>query len=148
MSDDNLLCADSWPGTIHSVLIFGGPAKDEQDSKQTSTQMYILVAWSLDNQPVKVEVILEKPSETVSGFLSVTAKMLTDLLLRGCSVEDIEQQYRGYRFEPSGFTSNRDIRTTTSPVDYLVRWLLLARNSRLETKNLAGISSQERTVSI
>lgn len=133
----------TWEGTHHTVRITHVSDGEGLESLQIhETQMYMLVAWQQD-LPVSVTILLEKPHPTVGGFLAVVSEMLTDSLIRGVSVEELQERFRGYRFEPSGATSNPAIPRTTSPVDYVVRWLLNAKMARFDSKNLASISKSE-----
>jgi ribonucleoside-diphosphate reductase alpha chain len=53
-----------------------------------------------------------------------TIGVLTSLVLQyGVPVEVLADKFRSTRFEPAGWTGNREIGDASSVIDYVFRWL-------------------------
>jgi ribonucleoside-diphosphate reductase alpha chain len=72
-----------------------------------------------------VEVFLPsaKSGSTVQGLLSALAVTLSTALQHGVPLAALTRRLRGMTFEPAGFTDNPEIRSATSVVDYIARYL-------------------------
>jgi ribonucleoside-diphosphate reductase alpha chain len=76
-----------------------------------------------DGRLGEVFLKLDQQGSTISGFCDCWSIAISLLLQRGSPLSEIVGKYKGQRFEPSGFTNYKPIPMTTSPVDFVVRWL-------------------------
>ncbi len=67
--------------------------------------------------------MIAKEGSTVSGLMDTIATMVSISLQNGIPLEQLVSKFRGQKFEPSGFTSNPDIKIATSITDYIFRYL-------------------------
>ena len=84
---------------------------------------YLTVGLYEDGRPGEIFVNVAKEGSTASGFMDAWATMVSVALQYGVPLSVIIGKSKGHRFEPSGFTTNKDIPTCTSLVDYIVTWL-------------------------
>lgn len=84
---------------------------------------YLTVGLYDDGQPGEVFIKVSKQGSTVSGLMDTIAQLTSIALQYGVPLETLVAKLRGARFEPSGMTNHRDLRTATSLVDYIVRYL-------------------------
>lgn len=83
----------------------------------------------------EIFITISKEGSTLSGLLDCLATMTSISLQRGVPLKDIVEKMSYQKFEPSGFTENKDIRIATSIVDYIFRYLgirFLSKNDQLE----------------
>jgi ribonucleoside-diphosphate reductase alpha chain len=66
-----------------------------------------------------------KEGSTVQGLLDGFAAMWSIARQHGADFDSVARKFAGKRFEPCGHTENPEIPTTTSLIDYVVRWLAL-----------------------
>ena len=66
---------------------------------------------------------MAKEGSTVSGLMDTIAKMTSLALQYGVPLEKLVDQFSHTRFEPSGFTNNREIPIAKSVTDYVFRYL-------------------------
>jgi ribonucleoside-diphosphate reductase alpha chain len=85
---------------------------------------YIIVGlFENGGAPGEVFLKMAKQGSTLAGLLD-TVGILTSLCLQyGVPIRDLARKFEYMRFEPSGWTPNRDIKEATSIVDYIFRWL-------------------------
>lgn len=84
---------------------------------------YLIVGVFPNGDPRDVFVVGNKVGSATRGYLDTIGILISSLLRAGVSIKEITPKLSGIRFEPSGFTSNPDIRVSTSIVDYVGRWL-------------------------
>lgn len=84
---------------------------------------YITVGLFPDNSPGEVFISVSKQGTTLSGLADGFATLLSLALQYGVPLEDLVRKFSYMRFEPMGYTTNPDIRVSTSIIDYLFRWL-------------------------
>jgi len=84
---------------------------------------YITVGLYEDGRPGEIFVVMAKQGSTLAGFVDSFATSVSIALQYGVPLEVFVRKFKHTRFEPCGFTSNPDIRSTTSVVDYIVKWL-------------------------
>jgi len=86
-------------------------------------EFYVTVGLYDDGKPGEMFLTMAKQGSTVSGLCD-TIGVLTSLLLQyGVPLSVLSTKLRDSRFEPSGFTTNKDIPLAKSIVDYIFRWL-------------------------
>ncbi len=80
--------------------------------------------WGIDPSglPQEVFITASKQGSTVDGLLDALAILISISLQSGVPLADIIDKMRGTRFEPSGLTSNPDIPTASSLLDYFARY--------------------------
>jgi ribonucleoside-diphosphate reductase alpha chain len=84
---------------------------------------YVTVGLYDDGSPGEVFVTISKEGSTIRGLMDSVAVLTSLALQYGVPVEDLARKFEGTRFEPYGFTNNPDLRSATSLVDYIFRWL-------------------------
>lgn len=73
----------------------------------------------------EVFIELSKSGSFVSGITDAFATLLSISLQSGVKLEAIADKFIGARFEPDGVTTNPDIPSATSIIDYIFRYLVL-----------------------
>lgn len=76
-----------------------------------------------DEQPVEIFLNVGKHGTTVAGLCNTIAIVTSLGLRQGVPLEALCRALMGVNFEPSGMTNNTEIRTASSVVDYVFRWL-------------------------
>jgi len=84
---------------------------------------YITVGLFEDGRPGELFVYMSKEGSTIGGMMDTVATVTSMALQYGVPLEQLVQKFAFQRFEPSGFTSNPNIRTAFSITDYVFRWL-------------------------
>jgi ribonucleoside-diphosphate reductase alpha chain len=84
---------------------------------------YITVGMFQDGAPGEIFVKMAKEGSTLSGMVDSFAIMVSLALQYGVPLEAMVSKFAHVRFEPSGYTSNKEIPIAKSIVDYLFRWL-------------------------
>ncbi|MFN8545175.1 MAG: vitamin B12-dependent ribonucleotide reductase [Candidatus Binatia bacterium] len=96
---------------------------------------YLHVGFYEDGTPGEIFIKMAKEGSTISGLMD-TVGVLTSMALQfGVPLEVLVQKFSHVRFEPSGFTRNRDIPMAKSLIDYIFRFLgsrFLAGEARAE----------------
>lgn len=84
---------------------------------------YMTWGFFEDGTPGELFITMAKEGSTVGGLMD-TIGCLTSLAMQsGVSLEVLVEKFSGQRFEPSGWTSNHEMRTATSVIDYVFRWI-------------------------
>ena len=86
---------------------------------------YINVGMYEDGTPGELFITMAKEGSTISGLRDTVATMSSLLLQYGVPLEALVNKFSHTRFEPSGFTGNREIPIAKSIIDYIFRWLAL-----------------------
>ena len=84
---------------------------------------YLIVGIYPDGNPRDVFIVGNKVGSATRGYLDTIGILISSLLRAGVSIKEVTPKLSGIRFEPSGLTSNPDLRISTSIVDYVGRWL-------------------------
>lgn len=98
------------------------------DAKDHVYEGYITVGLYQDGRPGEVFVRMSQQGaqahgDTIGGLLDGLGIMASIALQHGAPLETIVGKLVGQRYEPSGWTESPDIKRTTSPADYLGRYL-------------------------
>jgi ribonucleoside-diphosphate reductase alpha chain len=96
---------------------------------------YIHAGMYEDGQPGEIFIKMSKEGSTISGLMDSFATAISMALQYGVPLRVLVDKFSHMRFEPSGFTKNRDIPMAKSIMDYIFRWLA--------TKFLDGDAQQE-----
>jgi ribonucleoside-diphosphate reductase alpha chain len=86
---------------------------------------YITVGLYDDGKPGELFVTMAKEGSVISGLMDSFAAAVSIGLQYGVPMPVLVNKFVHMRFEPSGFTSNPNIRVAKSIVDYIFRWMAL-----------------------
>jgi len=86
---------------------------------------YVTVGMYEDGTLGEIFIVMAKEGSTVAGLLDSFATSTSLALQYGVPLSVLVDKFVHTRYEPSGFTSNADIRIAKSITDYIFRWLAL-----------------------
>ena len=86
---------------------------------------YITVGLYDDGTPGEMFIRMAKGGSVISGLIDAFATSTSIALQYGVPLKVLVNKFVHLRFEPSGFTSNPNIRIAKSIIDYLFRWLAM-----------------------
>lgn len=86
---------------------------------------YLTVGLFEDNTPGELFCTMAKEGSTISGLMDVFATAISLALQYGVPLKVLVEKFCHTRFEPSGFTKNKDIPMASSISDYIFRWMAL-----------------------
>jgi ribonucleoside-diphosphate reductase alpha chain len=86
---------------------------------------YVTVGLYEDGSPGELFIVMSKEGSTISGLMDGLATSVSLALQYGVPLEVLVNKFAHTRFEPSGFTGNRDIPMAKSILDYIFRWLAI-----------------------
>jgi ribonucleoside-diphosphate reductase alpha chain len=75
--------------------------------------------------PGEIFITMAKQGSTISGLMDAFATSISIALQYGVPLEDLCNKFSHMRFEPAGFTNNRQIPIAKSIMDYIFRYLSL-----------------------
>lgn len=107
-----------------------------------SHEGYITVGLYDDGKPGEVFVTMSKEGSVMSGLMDAFATSVSIGLQYGVPIPVLVNKFVHMRFEPSGFTTNPNIRMAKSIVDYLFRWMAL-KFLTVEDQKRVGINAVE-----
>lgn len=84
---------------------------------------YITVGLYEDETPGEVFITMSKEGSTISGIMDALATSVSLALQYGVPLKVLTDKFIHMRFEPSGFTNNKNIPIAKSICDYIFRWL-------------------------
>jgi ribonucleoside-diphosphate reductase alpha chain len=84
---------------------------------------YLTVGMFEDGTPGELFVTMAKEGSTISGLMDAFATQTSYALQFGVPVKFMVDKFSHMRFEPSGFTKNKEIPIAKSIVDYIFRWM-------------------------
>lgn len=92
---------------------------------------------SFDNGDLaEVFIRMSKQGSILSGLLDVFSIAVSVALQYGVPLKDLINKFAHTRFEPAGFTANKEIPGATSIIDYIFRYLGIRHLSREEQEDL------------
>ncbi|MFH0881879.1 MAG: vitamin B12-dependent ribonucleotide reductase [bacterium] len=86
---------------------------------------YVTVGAYEDGKPGEIFIVMSKEGSAISGLMDSFATSVSIALQYGVPLSVLVRKFIHTRFEPSGFTNNRQIPIAHSVMDYLFRWLAL-----------------------
>ena len=86
---------------------------------------YIIAGLYEDGTVGEVFIKMSKQGSTLGGVMDSLAVLISLSLQYGVPLSVLVNKFIHTKFEPSGYTANKDIPTTSSIVDYIFRWLAL-----------------------
>jgi ribonucleoside-diphosphate reductase alpha chain len=110
---------------------------------------YITVGLYDDRSPGEVFITMSKEGSTISGLMDSLATAISLSLQYGVPLRVLCKKFSHTRYEPSGFTGNKEIPIAKSITDYIFRWLWLRFGTEEDietTTSVAIIPSPERPV--
>ncbi|MFH1145463.1 MAG: vitamin B12-dependent ribonucleotide reductase [bacterium] len=84
---------------------------------------YLTVGMYDDGKPGEIFVRMSKAGSVISGLMESFAIAVSLALQYGVPLKVLVNKFSHVRFEPSGYTTNPQIRIAKSIVDYIFRWL-------------------------
>lgn len=84
---------------------------------------YITVGMFEDGTPGEIFLVMAKEGSTISGLVDAFATSISLALQYGVPLRDLIDKFSHMRFEPAGFTQNKEIPIAKSLMDYIFRWL-------------------------
>jgi len=84
---------------------------------------YLTVGLFENNQPGELFITMAKEGSTIGGLMDAIGTLTSMALQYGVPLEALTKKFAHQRFEPSGFTKNREIRNASSITDYVFRWM-------------------------
>ncbi len=88
-----------------------------------SHEGYLTVGMYEDGEPGEIFIVMAKEGSTISGLMDTIATMISLTLQYGVPLSALVNKFSHVRFEPAGFTKNKDIPLAKSIIDYVFRWL-------------------------
>ncbi len=84
---------------------------------------YITVGMYPNGKPGEMFISMAKEGSVVSGLMDSFATSVSIMLQYGVPLKVLVNKFSHARFEPSGFTTNRQIPIAKSVMDYIFRWM-------------------------
>jgi ribonucleoside-diphosphate reductase alpha chain len=98
---------------------------------------YITVGLYPDTgMPGEIFVTMSKEGSTISGLMDGFATAISLALQYGVPLSTLVDKFIHSRFEPSGFTNNKEIPMAKSVMDYIFRWMALKFMEKEERQNV------------
>ncbi len=94
--------------------------------------------------PGELFVTMAKEGSTISGLMDAFATQTSYALQFGVPLKFMVDKFSHMRFEPSGFTKNKEIPIAKSIVDYIFRWMA-SHFLPVEDQDEAGVIRREET---
>lgn len=123
---------DNKPGVVTAPATLAKPYRKKlPDERQSITHKFsiaghegYLTAGMYDDGTLgELFITMSKEGSVVSGLINSVAEATSIALQYGVPLKVLVTKFSHTRFEPSGFTTNRDIPMANSVVDYVFRWL-------------------------
>jgi ribonucleoside-diphosphate reductase alpha chain len=86
---------------------------------------YLTVGLFEDGQPGEMFITMAKEGSTIGGLMDAIGTLTSMALQYGVPLDALVKKFAHQRFEPSGFTKNPEIRSASSIIDYVFRWLAI-----------------------
>ena len=105
---------------------------------------YITVGLYPDtHSPGEIFIRMAKEGSSISGLMDSFATAVSLSLQYGVPLRTLVDKFIHSRFEPSGFTNNKEIPMAKSVMDYIFRWLALRFLQKEERTNVGLIADME-----
>ncbi|MDQ2798398.1 MAG: vitamin B12-dependent ribonucleotide reductase, partial [Armatimonadota bacterium] len=95
------------------------------------------------SQPGEIFIRMSKEGSSISGLMDSFATAISLALQYGVPLSTLVNKFIHSRFEPSGFTGNKDIPMAKSVMDYIFRYLALKFLQKEERQNVGLIADQD-----
>ena len=107
---------------------------------------YLTIGLYEDGTPGEIFLRMAKEGSTISGLMDSFATAISLALQYGVPLKDLVSKFSHLRFEPAGFTGNREIPMAKSLVDYIFRYMASKFMSQTD-KDAAGVINRQLTLS-
>ncbi len=105
---------------------------------------YLTVGLYPDTQqPGEIFIRMSKEGSSISGLMDSFATAISLALQYGVPLQTLVDKFIHSRFEPSGFTGNKEIPMAKSVMDYIFRYLALKYIARDQRQNVGLIGDQD-----
>ncbi len=105
---------------------------------------YITVGLYPDtHSPGEIFIRMAKEGSSISGLMDSFATAVSLSLQYGVPLRTLVDKFIHSRFEPAGFTNNKEIPMAKSVMDYIFRWLALRFLQKEERHNVGLIADME-----
>ncbi len=84
---------------------------------------YLTIGLYPDGTPGEIFIKIAKEGSAISGMCQAFCRAFSIALQFGLPVDEAVTRFKGMRFEPNGPTSNPDIPTADSIVDYVAKYI-------------------------
>jgi len=84
---------------------------------------YVTAGLYDDGTPGEVFIKMSKEGSTISGLMDSFATAVSLALQYGVPLQDLIEKFQHVRYEPSGWTNNKEIPYAKSLTDYIFRWM-------------------------
>ncbi len=108
---------------------------------------YLTVGLYDDGTPGELFITMAKEGSVISGMMDAFSASVSVGLQYGVPLQVLVNKFVHTRFEPSGFTSNPNIRIAKSLIDYIFRWLAMKFLS-VEAQVSVGINVVEQVAAV
>lgn len=102
---------------------------------------YLTVGLYEDGKPGELFIVMNKQGSIISGLMDAFATAISMNLQYGVPLNVLVKKFQHTRFEPSGFTNNKDLPIASSVIDYIFRWLekkFVSQQSMVEALMVVG----------
>jgi ribonucleoside-diphosphate reductase alpha chain len=103
---------------------------------------YLTIGMYEDGTPGEIFLRMAKEGSTISGLMDSFATAISLALQYGVPLKDLVSKFSHLRFEPAGFTGNREIPMAKSLVDYIFRYMASKFMSQTDKDNVGLINRQ------
>jgi len=93
------------------------------DEKLFETEIYATVGLYEDGKPAEIFLKAGKMGETLSGLMDALSIALSIGLQHGIPLEEYTSKFTNMRFHPAGKTGDPEMRSVSSVIDAVARWL-------------------------
>jgi ribonucleoside-diphosphate reductase alpha chain len=104
---------------------------------------YLTVGMYESGMPGEIFIVMAKEGSTISGLMDAFATAVSLALQYGVPLDVLIKKFSYTRFEPSGFTGNREIGYATSIMDYIFRWLANKFLEQMPQEETASITREQ-----
>ena len=88
-------------------------------------EFYVTIGLYDTGEPGEMFLTMAKEGSTISGLMDAFATSVSLSLQYGVPLTAMVEKFSHMRFEPAGFTHNKDIPIAKSVMDYIFKWLAL-----------------------
>ncbi len=93
------------------------------NGKIVRIHLYIIVGLYPDGRPAELFFTVNKGDESLQGWCNMWAIAVSLCLQSGVTLDKLCEKFLYQDFPPHGFTENETIRSCTSIVDYVMKWM-------------------------
>ena len=106
---------------------------------------YMTVGMFEDGTPGELFVTMAKEGSTIGGLMDTIGTLTSLSLQYGVDIKTLAKKFSHQRFEPSGFTGNPEIKTASSIIDYVFRWMEIYFVTSRQAQATAQATAQVQT---